>query len=629
MENLNITIITYEAFKERYDVNFKAKTKEGGLLGVGGFGKVYKGYDKLQNQEVAIKRALTDKDLLLEVEMGKPIPTRKNIARYLDGFRVDTEGDDYDVAIMQYYPAGNLDELFFRHKDRDAIKALHLDSILKGVLEGLAFLHEGFKNDKGKIVYYVHRDLKPANILIAEYNANYTPLLTDFGIAKTLLKGDQGEQHSQGISTTVGTIYYKAPEQFKVGAKYNASLDLWAFGVMLFKILTNGKLPFYYQNQEEADSSRREVENQIMNKDLEEVFAQVADQPEKYQQMLRLCLVRDYKQRVQSARELIDIVDEIESKLKAIEKWLVQGDHKTALAAARELLKLRPQLKEAQKLKEKCELLIEREKEVARNLSEARSFLENDELDSAKKAFEAVLTLDPDNTEAKHGLEKCEALLKKAKEIQASLEVGNKLLKAESFSDAKRQFEKVAALQPANTAALAGIKACEEAEAKAEPEPELPTDEVEAEEPTDDATPPVAVVAPISDRLPVSQNYNKIILIAILLVMATSGGYYIYSENARKAKEDDFKRQEAIRREAEQNFRKADSLFLEGKKQLDYLSKEEVNRRYFRPAFELWPTINFSIRKALLTKADSIRKYEFDNDHRTSDNYVKLADTYR
>ncbi|RZK25466.1 MAG: hypothetical protein EOO43_05450 [Flavobacterium sp.] len=158
----------------------------------------------------------------------------------------------------------------------------------------------------------IHRDLKPANILISGNYGKYTSLITDFGISKVLKRKEFFEPHSEGISTTVGTIQYKSPEQLTYNAKYNNSLDLWAFGVMLFKILTNGSYPFYSEiRQDNSDSSSRDIENQILHKKLDEVFVQFSSQHPKYQKMLQLCLVRDYKQRVQSARELIRILDDI------------------------------------------------------------------------------------------------------------------------------------------------------------------------------------------------------------------------------------------------------------------------------------------------------------------------------
>lgn len=81
--------ISFSAFKNRYDVNFKARDQDEDFLGRGGYGTVFKGYDIRDNLYVAIKRASTDKLLLDEVLRGSKVPAHANIARYRDGFRVE------------------------------------------------------------------------------------------------------------------------------------------------------------------------------------------------------------------------------------------------------------------------------------------------------------------------------------------------------------------------------------------------------------------------------------------------------------------------------------------------------------------------------------------------------------
>ena len=66
-------------------------------------------------------------------------------------------------------------------------------------------------------------------------------VLTDFGIAK-LLTGGTGVTQA-GI---VGTLDYMAPEQIR-GASLDARADIYAMGIMAFKMLT-GRLPFEGDN---------------------------------------------------------------------------------------------------------------------------------------------------------------------------------------------------------------------------------------------------------------------------------------------------------------------------------------------------------------------------------------------
>lgn len=281
---------TYTEFCKKYDVNFKAQKGDEGFIGYGGYGVVLKGYDKTVHTHVAIKRSDTDKGLLDEVEKGEKVPKHKNIARYLEGYRVESDSGNFDIAILQYYPKGNLNQLI----DTEKLSWKQLDDILVGILEGLKFLHKGFKDANGKHTRIIHRDLKPANILIAEYNGTYTPLLTDFGISKLVYETADQQENSIGV----GTPSYKAPEQVKNG-KIKSNLDLWAFGVMLFKIL-QGYHPF--------SGTDVELLEQITKADLEDIYQQVNNHPEKYQQIIKKCLIRDIDRRVQTAQELIEII---------------------------------------------------------------------------------------------------------------------------------------------------------------------------------------------------------------------------------------------------------------------------------------------------------------------------------
>lgn len=97
----------------------------------------------------------------------------------------------------------------------------------------------------------VHRDLKPANILIR--SSDEAPILTDFGIAK-----NQDLESLTQRGELVGTVNYMAPEQFS-GDAVSAQTDLWALAVILYQLLSGGKLPFVGVNLVQ-------LAQQIMNK---------------------------------------------------------------------------------------------------------------------------------------------------------------------------------------------------------------------------------------------------------------------------------------------------------------------------------------------------------------------------
>ncbi|CAH2307122.1 kinase C delta type-like [Pelobates cultripes] len=93
------------------------------------------------------------------------------------------------------------------------------------IIFGLQYLHS-----RG----IVHRDLKPDNILL---DGDGHVKLADFGlVAENMLKG-------QKTTDKTGTIYYMAPEML-LGQHYDAAVDWWAFGIILYEMAT-GKTPFY------------------------------------------------------------------------------------------------------------------------------------------------------------------------------------------------------------------------------------------------------------------------------------------------------------------------------------------------------------------------------------------------
>jgi len=104
--------------------------------------------------------------------------------------------------------------------------------IARELLRALSFVH-----DQG----LVHRDLKPGNVLIEKLPHDEERVrLLDFGLAKAMDQGTGDNVTRAG--DVLGTPAYMAPEQVG-GDKVDVRTDLYAFGVMLFQMLT-GHVPF-------------------------------------------------------------------------------------------------------------------------------------------------------------------------------------------------------------------------------------------------------------------------------------------------------------------------------------------------------------------------------------------------
>ena len=87
----------------------------------------------------------------------------------------------------------------------------------------------------------LHRDFKSDNVLLRTTpSGGLHAVIMDFGLARVL--GDQAHRFTERHEL-VGSAAYMAPEQLEEGAELTEATDVYAFGVVLFEMLT-GRLPF-------------------------------------------------------------------------------------------------------------------------------------------------------------------------------------------------------------------------------------------------------------------------------------------------------------------------------------------------------------------------------------------------
>ena len=99
----------------------------------------------------------------------------------------------------------------------------------------------------------IHRDIKPENIFISD-TGNYK--LGDFGVSKVLGR-------SELAVSKKGTQMYMAPEVYR-GEQYDATVDIYSLGLVLYKLMNNNRFPFLppapelirYQDKERALQKR-------------------------------------------------------------------------------------------------------------------------------------------------------------------------------------------------------------------------------------------------------------------------------------------------------------------------------------------------------------------------------------
>ncbi|UHG91054.1 serine/threonine-protein kinase [Spirosoma oryzicola] len=381
---------SFQDFKRRYPIR---PNDEGALLGSGSYGRVIKVEDQLETEWVAIKisefKGNDPKSLKAEVELAQRIARQANIARYDACYRLETDTSISDFAIMKYYQDGNLADLL----RRQALTPAQIYDITKGILLGLQHLH------RHRIV---HRDFKPANILISRDNAGrFIPKIADFGLSK-LVSDDELDSSDFDLSDGRGTPSYKAPEQIE-GSRVSFNLDLWAFGVILYELLT-GEKPFQADLRNSSEqSARREIEKKIITVDLP---ARVKQIEEPYQTMIRRCLVRDIHERVRKEDELLDLLDNIPQLLSEAQKRADRHEYEKAIPLFEQILTKREHHAAAQKGLESAKLGVNRQ-QLKKLLTEATNLTTQHRFEQAKTLYEQVLRLSPDLSEAIEGLTFC------------------------------------------------------------------------------------------------------------------------------------------------------------------------------------------------------------------------------
>src|SRR5471032_1226574 len=203
-------------------------------LGAGGMGEVYRARDTKLNRDVAIKVLLpgvaNDQDRLARFSREAQVLAslnHPNIA-HIHGLE---EADGVTALVLELVEGEDLAQ-------RLARGPIALDEALpiaKQIAEALEAAHE-----QG----IVHRDLKPANIKV---RADGTVKVLDFGLAKAM-EPAAGSSSNMSLSPTLsmhatqagivlGTAAYMAPEQAR-GKSVDKRADIWAFGVVLYEMLT-------------------------------------------------------------------------------------------------------------------------------------------------------------------------------------------------------------------------------------------------------------------------------------------------------------------------------------------------------------------------------------------------------
>ena len=296
-------------------------------LGAGGMGEVYQATDTRLDRTVAIKvlpaelagdpkrrerfareaktvAALNHPHICTLYDVGRATPSPQPSPQRGDGARSAGEGA-IDFLVLEYLEGESL-------QDRLTRGALPLDQALTIAIQIASAL------DKAHSQGITHRDLKPGNIFLTKAGAK----LLDFGLAKLTevrsAKASTGRSTKSADSLTaegtfLGTFQYMAPEQLD-GREADARTDIWAFGCLLYEMVT-GQKAF-------EGASQASLAGAIMSVTPAPVSSCQPMSPPVLDHVVATCLARDPDQRWQGAG---DVARQL--------RWVMEGGSRPGLPA--------------------------------------------------------------------------------------------------------------------------------------------------------------------------------------------------------------------------------------------------------------------------------------------------------
>jgi TolB-like protein/Flp pilus assembly protein TadD len=266
-------------------------------IGSGGMGEVYRATDNKLGREVALKvlpaGMAANADRLERFRREAKALAALDHPGIVTVFSVE-EADGVHFLTMQLIEGQALDSAI----PEGGMPVQRLLDIAGTLADALAAAH-----DRG----IIHRDLKPANVMIT---SDGRVKVLDFGLAKELRGADPmdvtlaSSPHTE-VGVVMGTPAYMSPEQV-VGAPLDHRTDIFSLGVLLYEMVT-GRRPFQGRSSAETTSA-------ILRDTPAAVTEVRADVPGDLARIIRRCLEKDPRHRIQTARDVANELKELRAE---------------------------------------------------------------------------------------------------------------------------------------------------------------------------------------------------------------------------------------------------------------------------------------------------------------------------
>jgi calcium/calmodulin-dependent protein kinase I len=213
-------------------------------LGRGAFGAVFKGSHRQSGLQIALKQTRPNQ---LDLRDGRVIRNHDDLERYCEEIKVllrlreGSPRTSHVLYLYEYFMLGrdiyvitellNQDLEKWRQDCEIFTERMAID-ICRSILRSLVFVSE--RN-------VVHRDIKLQNILFRSASDFKSLKLVDFGLSRVL-------EENESVRDFCGSVGYIAPEIYS-GKSYRYEVDMFAFGVLLFRLLS-GERPFPNSNSQ-------------------------------------------------------------------------------------------------------------------------------------------------------------------------------------------------------------------------------------------------------------------------------------------------------------------------------------------------------------------------------------------